>query len=75
MAVVEPVEDARPTLAELRAFALPLLEAAAVPRGLVLVPTLPLLAPGKPDREKIQVLADATRAGEVGNANLHREES
>jgi len=75
VAVVEPVEDARPTLAELRAFALPLLEAAAVPRGLVLVPTLPLLAPGKPDREKIQVLADATRAGEVGNANLHREES
>jgi len=64
VAVVEPAGNAIPKLAELRAFAAPLLEPAAVPRGLVLVPALPLLAPGKPDRERIQVLADATRLSE-----------
>ena len=46
----------------------PLLEPAAVPRGLVLVPELPLLAPGKPDRERIQVLAALA-------ASSHPEES
>jgi len=68
VAVVEPAGTAIPTLAELRAFAEPLLEPAAVPRGLVLVPALPLLGPGKPDRERIQVLAALA-------ASSHPEES
>jgi O-succinylbenzoic acid--CoA ligase len=60
VAVVEPVAAQDPvSLEQLRAFAASRLEPAALPMQLVLVPHLPLLASGKPDRERIRAYAAA----------------
>ncbi len=70
VAVVEAVPGPAPTLAALRAFAEGRLEPAAVPRGLVVVPALPLLPSGKIDRETIKAMA-----GRAGGTRVNPEES
>jgi O-succinylbenzoic acid--CoA ligase len=58
VAVIEPVTAQDPvTLEQLRAFAAARLEPAALPTRLVIVEQLPLLASGKPDRERIRAYA------------------
>jgi len=58
VAVVVAADPGHPlTLADLRAFAAQRLQAAAVPADLVIVAQLPLLASGKPDRERVRTVA------------------
>jgi O-succinylbenzoic acid--CoA ligase len=60
VAVVAPAaHDAGPELAELRRFAADRLPPAALPRQLVIVAQLPVLAPGKPDRRAVRGLVAA----------------
>jgi O-succinylbenzoic acid--CoA ligase len=62
-AVIVAQDPARPPgLAALRTAVLAVLPAAAAPRSLVLVPVLPLLASGKPDRLAMTALAARQRA-------------
>lgn len=61
VAVVRPCEAA-PALADLRAFAAAHLEPAALPRALVVLAELPLLASGKPDRTAVRTLVVARTA-------------
>lgn len=57
VAVVVPADAAPPVLAELRTHAATALAPYALPRQLVLVDELPLLASGKPDRARLTSLA------------------
>jgi O-succinylbenzoic acid--CoA ligase len=57
VAVVQPVDWAAvPSVEELRAFAAPLLEAAALPREVVALGLLPVLGSGKPDKAAVRTL-------------------
>jgi O-succinylbenzoic acid--CoA ligase len=70
VAVVAPAaHDAGPELAELRRFAADRLPPAALPRQLVIVAQLPVLAPGKPDRRAVRglVAADSPADPPAGN--------
>jgi O-succinylbenzoic acid--CoA ligase len=64
-AVIVPEDPAAPPeLARLRAQARERLPGFAVPRSLVLVPEIPMLASGKPDRQ-------ALRTAAAGQAGVH----
>jgi len=59
-AVVQPrTDDAPPTLDSLRRFAENRLPAAALPRALIVVPGIPILPSGKPDRVALRTLLAA----------------
>jgi O-succinylbenzoic acid--CoA ligase len=63
VAVVQPVDaSAPPSVDELRAFAANRLEPAALPREVVTLGMLPLLASGKPDKAAVRTLV-AARTG------------
>ena len=65
-AVIVPEDPAAPPeLARLRAQARERLPGFAAPRSLVLVPEIPMLASGKPDRQ-------ALRAAAAGQAGVHK---
>jgi len=60
VAVVQPtVPDRSPTLADLRTFAADRLEPAALPREVVVLGLLPVLASGKPDKAAVRSLLAA----------------
>ncbi|MCY7372451.1 MAG: o-succinylbenzoate--CoA ligase [Spirochaetaceae bacterium] len=60
VAVVQPtVADRAPTLADLRDFAADRLDAAALPREVVVLGLLPVLASGKPDKAAVRSLVAA----------------
>jgi o-succinylbenzoate---CoA ligase len=60
--VVAVVQSREPlSVEQLRAFAADQLEAAALPRSVVLVDALPMLASGKPDKEALRSLVAADR--------------
>lgn len=60
VAVVQPTVAGRaPTLAELRTFAADRLEPAALPREVVVLGTIPVLASGKPDKAAVRSLVAA----------------
>jgi len=64
VAVVQPASwGAAPTLDEVRAFAAGRLEAAELPRELVVIGLLPMLPSGKPDRAAAAALLPAGRGG------------
>ena len=69
-AVVVPLDpSAPPRLADIRAHVRGKLPVYAAPAALLLVPDLPLLPSGKPDREALRARAAAVQgAGEVGGA-------
>jgi O-succinylbenzoic acid--CoA ligase len=63
-AVVVPADpSAPPTLADIRAHVQERLPACAAPGAVVLVPAIPLLPSGKPDREALRALPTAPRGG------------
>ena len=61
VAVVQPADwsERAPTVEELRAFAAERLEPAALPREVVLLGLLPVLASGKPDKAAVRSLVAA----------------
>ncbi len=59
VAVVETAPGPAPTLEELRSFLAVRLVPPALPRAVVLVPALPVLASGKPDRTALRTLVAA----------------
>jgi len=63
-AVVVPADPSEPpTLADIRAHVQERLPACAAPGAVVLVPAIPLLPSGKPDREALRALPTAPRGG------------
>lgn len=58
-----------PSLAQLREAAAEVLEPAALPRGLVIVQALPLLASGKPDKVAVRALVGADGSGQSASGS------
>ena len=57
VAVVQPTDPASPpTVEDLRAYAATLLDRAELPREVVVLGMLPMLASGKPDKDAVRTL-------------------
>jgi O-succinylbenzoic acid--CoA ligase len=74
VAVVVSRTEPAPSLPELREWCRGALPNPAIPRGLVVVPAMPRLSTGKPDRLEIRRIAEAT-AGQPGAPTSHSASS